>query len=151
MFCVSRHLLQRVALGISIVALLPSGSLSAQEPLIATARMSLRPLTRPGADSGKFVVSVKISGIPEFGLRALGPGDLVLVDGLGRRYTPFGYSVNAEGIRPKGLLAAFTTPSAEKLGDRHYLFFVSPGLMTFELRVAGLKPVRIVPTITSFR
>jgi hypothetical protein len=151
MLSVSCRLLQRVALGISIAALLPLRSLGAQEALVVTARMSSRPLTQLGADSGKFMVSVRISGIPEFGLRTLGAGQIVLVDGLGRRYTPIGYTVSADRIQPKGLLAAFTPPPAERSDDRQYLFVVSPGLMTFELRVAGLKPVRMVPTITPSR
>ena len=151
MFCVSCRLLQRVALSISIAALLPSGNLRAQQALVATARMSSRPLAGPGADSGKFIVSVRIGGIPEFALRILGLAQIQLVDGLGRRYTPIGYSVSAGRVQPKGLLASYMTLPAEQSPDREYLFFVAPGLMTFELRVAGLKPIRMVPTITSSR
>jgi hypothetical protein len=150
MLRVSRRFLQGVALGISIAALLSTRSVSAQDTLVATARMSARPFTRPGADSGKFIVSVRISGIPEFGLRTLSTVQIVLVDGLGGRYTPFGYSVKP-GMQRVGLLAALTAPQAERLVDREYIFFVAPGLMTFELRIAGLKPVRVVPSLTGFR
>src|SRR5262245_7199856 len=101
MFRVSSRFVQQVALGISIAASFPSGSLSAQQTLVVTGRLSSRPLTRPGADSGKFLVSVTISGIPEIALRTLGPGQIVLVDGLGGRYTPIGYSFSAEGTQPK--------------------------------------------------
>lgn len=151
MFRVSSHILQRIALGISIAALLPTERLSAQEPVVASARISPRPVTRPGADSGKFLVSVRIGGVPDIGLRTLGPGQIVLVDGLGGRYTPFGYSLGPRAAQPKSWLAAFTTPSAERFGDHEYLFLVRPGLMAFEVRIEGLKPVHVVPTLTPAR
>jgi hypothetical protein len=148
MYHISSRLFQQVALVMVTTALLPAARLGAQETLVATARMVSRPLTRPGADSGKFMVSVKISGIPEVGLRTLGPGQVVLVDGLGRTYTPSAFTVSVGATQPQTLLAAYMTPPADRLADRHYIFFVAPGLMTFEIRVAGLKSVRIVPTIT---
>ena len=144
---VSTRLLTLVALVVT-TALLPSGSVSAQGPLVATARMSSSPMTRTGVDSGKLMVALKISGIPEIGLRYLRLDQIVLVDAFGRAYTPLGVGISARGAESKPLLTAWSAPQAERLADRQYLFLVAPGLNTFEVRVANLKPVRVVASVT---
>ena len=143
----STRLLTLVALVLT-TALLPSGSVSAQGPLVATARMSSSPMTRAGVDSGKLIVALKISGIPEIALRYLRLDQIVLVDAFGRAYTPRGVAISARGVEPKPLLAALSPPPAERLADRQYMFLVAPGLNTFEVRVANLNPVRVVASVT---
>ena len=128
-------------------ASLPLKSVNAQGPLAVTARMSPSPSTRAGADSGKHFVSLKISGIPEIGLRALRLDQVVLVDAFGRSYTPIGVAVEARSTEPKNLLVTYTTPPMERIADRQYLYMVAPGLNAFEVRVANLKPIRVVATV----
>ena len=148
MFRVPSRLLQRVALVVSTAVIIPFGSVGAQG-LVVTARMNPRPLTHPGADSGKFMVIVRFNGMPEIGLRAIALNPIVLVDGLGRSYTPVAYVGGVGGTQPRDVFAAYTSANAERFRDRQYIYFVSPGLMTFEIRIAGLKPVRITPTLTT--
>ena len=142
MSCLTSRL-RRLAVVLS-VAVLSSGGANAQEPLGATARISSRPITQPGVDSGKVFVSIKINGIPEIGLRSLTREQVVLVDAFGRRYTPFGYAIRASRTETKTLLATYLTPPAERLADREYLFLVAQGLNVFEVRVANLNPLRVV-------
>jgi|SRR5688572_4654645 hypothetical protein len=141
--------LTQAALVLGTLALLPSGAVSAQGPLVATARLSSRPM-RIGADSGKFLVSLKISGIPEVALRALRPDDILLVDEAGRAYTPSAVSVEFRGKEQETFLTLYTRSTSERLADRQYLFMVPPGSRSFELRVANLKPVRVDASLVGF-
>lgn len=121
--------------------------LEAQQPFGATARISSRVLTVIGADSGKVMLALKLSGIPEIGLRNLKREQVVLVDDRGRSYTPSMMAVGSPVARPTSLLAAYMQPPQENLADRQYIFFVPPGSRTFELRVGTMKPVSITPVI----
>jgi hypothetical protein len=147
MSSVSSRILCWVALALSAIALLPSKDLRAQDALVAKACVSARPLARSGADSGKFLVLVMISGIPEIGLRSL--GQMVLADPTGRTYAPYGYSIETNESASRSLLAAYPTPPAQPRSERQYLFLVAPGLMAFELRIPGLKPTSVAPSLAT--
>jgi len=140
------RLVIQTAIALCTAASLPSVSLSAQQTLAATARISPRPNTRPGADSGKYFLSLEISGIPEVASRALNLDQILLIDEAGRAYTPSGI-----GWRPIGKDQASRV--AAHLGTAYdtsrpmYLFVVASGSRTFELRLAGLKPVRVTPSV----
>ena len=129
-------------LSLCTVASLPSGVLSAQQTLAATARINPHPNTRPGVDSGKHVLSLEISGIPEVASRGLNLHRILLIDEAGRAYTPSGIGWRASGKEQTSLLAAYLG-TAQNTSKPWYFFLVDPGSQTFELRVPGLKPVRV--------
>jgi hypothetical protein len=80
--------------------------LNAQQPIIVvSARMSSHPIARPGPDSGKFLLALKISGIPEVGLRGLKPDQLMVVDAEGRAYNAFGSGYSVSDKTPASILA----------------------------------------------
>lgn len=140
------HLLFECAFMLSIATPV-IGVLPAQEGFRAAARIALRPLTRSGPDSGKVMLSVKVSGIPEVALRAfLSRDKVVVVDELGRSYTAFGYAIAGPPKPAASLVAAYLQPPAENLADRQYIFIVAPS-RTYELRFSTLKPVRITPVV----
>ena len=122
-----------------------NGVLLAQEGFGATARISARPLTS-GVDSGKVILAVKITGIPETGLRGLSREKVVVLDELGKRYT-FSGIASGRSSTPTTSLVAMYLPAPENLADRQYLFFVMPGSRTFELHVGTLKPIRVTPLV----
>jgi len=123
-----------------------NGVLPAQEGFGATARISARPLTS-GVDSGKVILAVKITGIPEIGLRGLSGEKVVVVDELGRRYTLFGIATGRSRKPATSLVVTYLQPPPENLADRQYLFLVAPGSRTYELQVGTLKPIRVTPLV----
>jgi hypothetical protein len=120
------------------------GVLPAQEAFGATARISARPLPS-GVDSGKVILAVKMTGIPETGLRFLSREKVVVVDERGRSYTYVGIATGRSTAPATSLVATYLQPAPENLADRQYLFFVAPGSRTFELQVGTLKPIRVTP------
>jgi hypothetical protein len=120
--------------------------LPAQEVFGATARISARPLTS-GVDSGKVILAVKMTGIPETGLRALSREKVVVVDERGRSYTYVGIVTGRSTPPATSLAATYLQPAPENHADRHYLFFVAPGSRTYELQVGTLKPIRVTPLV----
>ena len=147
MSSVSSRISSWVVVALSVIALLPSGDVHAQDALVAKACVSARPLPSSGVDSGKFVVSVRISGISEFALRNL--RQIALVDPTGRTYGPYGIALESNELENRSLLAAYTTPLMQRRPERQYLFLVSPGLMAFELRIPGMKPVSLAPSLAT--
>ena len=123
-----------------------NGVLPAQEVFGATARISARPLTS-GVDSGKVILAVKMTGIPETGLRALSREKVVVVDERGRSYTYVGIVTGRSTPPATSLVATYLQSAPENLADRHYLFFVAPGSRTYELQVGTLKPIRVTPLV----
>ena len=134
----------QAVLSLCTVASLPTGALEAQQTLSATARMSPHPSIRPGADSGKHYLSLDISGIPE--VASIGLDQMLLVDEAGRAYKPSGFGWRTTGKETTSLVAAYLG-TAKNTSRPSYFFVVAPGSRTFELRVAGLKPVRVTPSI----
>jgi hypothetical protein len=100
-----------------------SGVLPAQEVFGATARISARPLTS-GVDSGKVILAVTMTGIPETGLRALSREKVVVVDERGRSYTYVGIATGRSTPPATSLVATYLEPAPENLADRQYLFFL---------------------------
>jgi len=138
----------QAAISLCTVALLPSGALNAQQTLVATARMSPRAL-KTGPDSGKYLLSLQISGIPEVALRSLKHDQLLLVDSAGRAYTPSGVGYRTVRTEQTSPVAAYLGTS-KNTAKPEYWFLVAPGSRTFELRVAGLKPVRVSAPLPGF-
>jgi hypothetical protein len=134
------------ALLLCAVASLPSGALNAQQTLSATARISPHPSTRPGPDSGMHFLSLEIVGIPEVASRGLSLDQILLIDEAGRAYTPSGIGWRTTGKEQTSLVAAYLG-TAKDTSKPSYGFVVAPGGRTFELRVAGLKPVRVTALI----
>ena len=147
MSIVSSRIPSWVAVALSVIALVPSGDGRAQDALVAKACVSARPLAGSGADSGKFVVSLRISGISEFALRNL--RQIGLVDPTGRTYAPFGVAVEANELENRGPLVSYTALPTQRRPERQYLFLVAPGLMAFELRIPGMKPVSLAPSLAT--
>jgi len=142
------RLVIQAAISLCTVASLPSGALNAQQTLVATARMSPRTLTA-GPDSGKSFLSIQLSGIPEIALRTLKLDQLLLVDSAGRAYTPSGIGYRYVRTEQTSPVAAYLG-TAKNTGKPEYWFLVAPGSRTFELRVAGLKPVRVSAPLPGF-
>ena len=147
MSSVSSRMLRWVPLAVSVMSLAPSRGSGAQAALVAKACVSSRPLATSGADSGKFVVLVRLSGVSAFAQRSL--PQIVLADPTGRTYAPFGVAVEGNELENRSLLAAYKTPTAQRLSERQYFFLVAPGLMAFELRIPGLKPVSVAPSLAT--
>ena len=122
------------------------GVLPAQAGFSATARIAARPLTS-GSHSGKLILSVKISGIPEFALRLLKRDPIIVVDEVGRMSTLAGVAIGPSETPVTSVVAMHLQPAPENIAERQYFFFVAPGSRTFELRVGTLKPLRITPLV----
>ena len=140
------RLVIQATLSLCTIASLPTGGLSAQQTLAATARISPHPSTRPGPDSGKHFLALEISGIPEIASRGLGLAQILLVDESGRAYTPSGIGWRPRGKEQTSLVASHLG-IANNTSRPMYLFVVAPGSRTFEVRLAGLKPVRVTPSL----
>jgi hypothetical protein len=145
MYRTCTRLVIQTALSLCTAASLPSAGLNAQQTLAATARISSSPNTRPGADSGKYFLSLEISGIPDIASRGLNLGQILLVDEAGRAYTPSGIGWRPGRTEKTSRVAAYLG-TAKNTSRPTYLFVVAPGSRTFELRVTGLKPVRVTPS-----
>ena len=115
--------------------------LSAQETVTVSAWISARPMVT-GSDSGKYMLSMKVKGIPDFALRRLKRDEFVIVDRSGGVYTPTAYAIDMRSTGAASLVAQYTRTVPDDIADRRYLYLVSPGQQTFELRINGLKPVR---------
>jgi hypothetical protein len=121
------------------------GGLPAQASLSATARIAARPLTS-GSDSGKLILSVKISGTLD-----LKRDQVIVVDEAGRISTLLGVAIRPSATPLTSLVTTYLPPAPKNVTERQYLFFVAPGSRTFELRVGTLKPLRITPLVESPR
>ncbi|CAG0977250.1 hypothetical protein GPROT1_02017 [Gammaproteobacteria bacterium] len=131
----------QAAVALCLGAPLPSGVLKAQPSVVVvSARMSSHPIARPGPDSGKVILALTISGLPEVGRRGLQLDQLLVVGAEGRAYSAFGIGYSAREKTPASILAQYTRTVPQ--GEPQYFFVVSPGSGAFELRVPTLRPVR---------
>ena len=146
----SKQLVVQILFGAYAALSFPVRASTAQEAVVATARLSAFPSTRAGVDSGKFFLSLKLKGIPEVALRGISLDQIVLVDQEGRAYTPSLYTIPTTALERKSFLAGYLAQANERLADRQYMFMVAPGSQTFELRVANMKPVSVAASLVGF-
>ena len=124
--------------------------LRAQAPVEAAARVSLRPVTNAGVDSGQVFLSLTITGESEFAQAPVRLDQLVLRDEQGRRYAPLGVAQRARGTASFLLPVANVGAASEVVAEREYLFLVPAGRQRYELLLPRVQPVSVQVTYTMF-
>lgn len=123
------------------------GTLEAQGDVKVSAWISARPLSAAGNDSGKFVLKVKVSGIPEGAVRGLRTDQIVLRAESGRIYLPFGGPVRIPSTASASVVAHFYQVEAKSAGQ--YFFLVRPGDLRYELWLPGRRPVSVAASLVA--
>ena len=122
-----------------VVGALSSGTLGAQGSPKVSAWIGSRPITAAGADTGKVILRLKISGIPELAVRSLKATEIVLRAESGHLYMPVGSPVPIPRNASANVAAQFYGVETKSAGQ--FWFLVSPGNLRYELWLAGYKPV----------
>jgi len=138
------RIVSRLALAIAVAAL-SSTALSAQGSLKISAWISSRAITASGPDSAKFVLRLRISGIPEDAVRSLKAYEIVLRAKSGRVYLPFGVPPRILATASANVVAQFYQAESKSAGQ--YSFLVSPGSLEYELWLPGHKPVTFAASL----
>ena len=142
------NLVARLANSLALVTVagaLSSGTLEAQGDVKVSAWISSRPITAAGADSGKVVLAVKISGMTEVALRSLKPDQIALRSESGRVYSPFGSPSPIPPAASANVVAHFYRAEASSAGQ--YFFLVRPGGFRYELWLPGRRPLSFAASL----
>ena len=133
----------RLAL-VTFAVALSSGTMAAQGDVKVSAWMSGRPITT-GADSGKVVLVLKISGISDAAVRNIKPDQVVLRAESGRVYLPFGVPSPIPSTASASVVATFYRVEVKSAGQ--YFFLVRPGGFRYELWLPGHRPVSFAASL----
>lgn len=123
----------------TLAAALSAGTVGAQGNVKVSAWIGAKQITTPGNDSGKVVLALQVSGIPQGAIRSLKADQIVLRAESGRVYLPFGAPAPIPSTASASVVANFYQVEARSAGQ--YFFLVRPGELRYELWLPGHRPV----------